>query len=952
MRNNVSQVYLGLLDGGPTSESLRRRIDWMVDEARGPRVLDVGCSEGILEVLLARRGIEVTGVDIDSDALNYAHSLVAGEPDEVRERVDLVHGDLLRTRPVAGLFDTLVMGDLLEHVDDPGALLDSGLKYIRPGGRVVVTTRFGANPAEGHFSAFCLTETIDLLKPRLGLELLSVEDGHIRFVGRLSEDRHASWQRLDADTVLSLTEAALVTSQTELYGMLAKGESRIERLQRRFRQRVDTDRVAAGRLQHKANADNARVKRLEFRAKLNKLLLADLRKDLQVRTKEVEARTRELGDTRRMLHATRSSTSFVVGSGLVRVVKNPFRLWKLPFWLLRFYRSKVRPPAKDTAPSGPVSISSPVAVEPPPAAEKPYPDPSQFISFPMLDVPEPPTDRPTVATILDTFTESALRHEVDLVPLSPEHWRDQLEKTRPTCLFVESAWRGNSGGWRDRIVGYEDTEDNPLRGLLQYCRSAGIPTVFWSKEDPPHFDNFLGAAREFDHVFTSDSDCVPQYREALGHDRIYVLPFAAQPRVHNPSRERAWPKYPVCFAGSWVSRRYPERAEALRALLDGAMPHGLHIFDRNLTRADFGLDYRFPDEYREAIRGTLTYDEMLTAYRCYDVMLNVNTITESPTMFARRVFESLACGTPVVSQDSVGMREMLGEHVRVTRSAEETAGHIEELLGDEEARIREGHLAYRHVHENHTYRHRMNEVFRRVGLPPLDTGQPPVSVLMPTMRPENVRQCLENFTKQTYENKELILILNNAEFDLDAIRRDAGLIPNVQVLHVEGRTTLGDSLNLGVEAASGKYVAKMDDDDYYGERYLSDATLAASFADADIVGKGLYFVYFEASDTTALREAIPEHTLTSSAVTTGGTLFVQTEVTREIPFGSISLKEDTNFQRAAIQAGCRVYSADRFNFVRVRGRQLSDHSDTTPDAEFLKRCRDFSPGLDLGRAMI
>ena len=76
----------------------------------------------------------------------------------------------------------------------------------------------------------------------------------------------------------------------------------------------------------------------------------------------------------------------------------------------------------------------------------------------------------------------------------------------------------------------------------------------------------------------------------------------------------------------------------------------------------------------------------------------------------------------------------------------------------------------------------------------------------------------------------MILILNNAEFDLDAIRKHTDPIPNVRVLHVEGRTTLGDCLNRGVEAASGKYVAKMDDDDHYGERYLSDSVLAASFS--------------------------------------------------------------------------------------------------------------------------
>ena len=957
-RDHVSQVYLGLVDPGPTGDWLRRRIDWMADQARGPRVLDVGCSEGILEVLLARRGMAVTGVDIDPDDLHFARELLAKEPDEVRERAEVVHGDFIRTRQVAGLFDTVVMGELLNHLDDPAAMLDRGLEYLRPGGRIVVTTSLGLHPHEAHRQTFCLTDLIDLLKPRVGLEQLSVLDNHIRFVGRLSEDREASWRSLDAESVLSVTEEALVAFQTNSYETLERRGERIERLQQRLRQRTESDQTATRQLQRKVNSASARIKRFAFRVKLDRIALTrskknveDRTRELEDRTRELEDRTRELGVLRRRLQGTRSSTSFLVGSAFVSAAKRPLTLWKLPLQLLRIYRSKSTPQAEAVVPEESTAQHARVPEEPCLVPEESYLDPSRFIDFPPLSMPAPRADGPPVAAILDTFTEYSLQYEANLLLMSPKHWRAQMEKTRPAFLFVESAWRGNNGGWRKRIVRYEDVEDNPLRELLQYCRSEGIPTAFWNKEDPPHFDNFIGAAREFDFVFTSDADCIPRYREALGHDRVYALPFAAQPRVHNPSRERGWPGYPVCFAGSWVPRRYPERAETLRYLLEPAVPHGLHIFDRNLSRLDFGPDYRFPDRYKEAIRGTLTYEEMLTAYRCYDVMLNVNTVSDSPTMFARRVFESLACGTPVISSESAAMSRMLGEHVRVTRSREDTGRHLLDLMGDEEARIREGHLAYRYVHENHTYRQRMDEVFRRVGLDPPTSEQPGVSVLMPTMRPENVARCLDNFKKQTYPDKELVLILNNAEFDLDSVRREAKLIPNVHVLHLEGRRTLGDCLNRGTEVASGRYIAKMDDDDYYGKRYLSDAVLAASFSDADVVGKGLYFVYFEATDTTALREAIPEHTFTSS-VTTGGALFVRTEVAREIPFDSISLKEDTNFQRAASQAGFRIYSADRFNFVRVRTRRLSDHSDQTPYAVFLERCRDHTPGLDLGRMMI
>ncbi|MXX53777.1 MAG: glycosyltransferase family 2 protein [Dehalococcoidia bacterium] len=194
-------------------------------------------------------------------------------------------------------------------------------------------------------------------------------------------------------------------------------------------------------------------------------------------------------------------------------------------------------------------------------------------------------------------------------------------------------------------------------------------------------------------------------------------------------------------------------------------------------------------------------------------------------------------------------------------------------------------------------------------------------------------------------------MLNNAEFDLEAVQREVAGIPNVQVIHIEGRTTLGDCLNRGVEAASGEYVAKMDDDDLYGEHYISDSVLAASFSGAEVVGKGIYFVYFESLDRMALRENSPEHTFTSSTVA-GSTMFIQTEVVRDIPFGSTSVGEDTRLQRSAVRAGCQVYSTDRFNYVCTRIDQSSNHSWQIQDAEFRTKCRDYTSGLDLSRTMI
>ena len=555
-----------------------------------------------------------------------------------------------------------------------------------------------------------------------------------------------------------------------------------------------------------------------------------------------------------------------------------------------------------------------------------------------------------MAAILDTFTEYCLRYEADLVLLTPKQWKRQLERAQPTFLLVESAWSGNNGEWRYLLTNYKSRDVNPLRDLVKHCREHGLTTVFWNKEDPPNFDVFIDAAKEFDFVFTTDAHCIPRYKEICGHDQVYLMAFACQPRLHNPCRDKSWPRYPVCFAGSWMEK-YSERRRSLDDLLEPALAFGLHIFDRNFKVTGYDSRYRFPDRYQSAIKGSLDYEHMLTAYRCYDVMMNVNTVTDSPTMFSRRVFECLACGTPVISTDSVGLRAMVSGYVRITRSSQDTTSHLQELLSDEERRMREAHLGYRHVHTHHTYRHRMKEVFLEVGVKSNGSArQPSVSVVIATCRPNNVKLAVENYMKQVYGEKELLLVLNNAVFDVESIETQTKDLHNVRIIQIDGSATLGESLNRGVEEASGDYFAKMDDDDYYGENYLLDMMLATNFSEAEILGKGTYFVHMEGGDVMALRNVAPEHEYSSYVC--GGTLIVRRNVLKEIPFPNRTKGEDSALLESGRKAGCRIYSADVFNFLQVRRASTNRHTWKIEESEYLKQCRNVQSGLDWERVMI
>ena len=190
----------------------------------------------------------------------------------------------------------------------------------------------------------------------------------------------------------------------------------------------------------------------------------------------------------------------------------------------------------------------------------------------------------TVGVIADEFTALALGYEWRSVPLTPTGWREQVEQTPIDLLFVESAWHGNDDAWRFQVIGSQGPSGH-LRDMVTVLRDRGVPTVFWNKEDPAHYDEAIETARLFDWVFTTDEAMVEHYRRDLGHDRIGILPFAAQPAIHNPIRlldeaGRPAPLRDVAFAGTYFAHKYPERREQMeirgRDLLSG-LPKNITI---------------------------------------------------------------------------------------------------------------------------------------------------------------------------------------------------------------------------------------------------------------------------------------------------------------------------------------------------------------------------------------
>ena len=105
----------------------------------GKKVLDVGCGGGILSESMARRGADVTGVDLGTENLKAAalHAEQSGLEDTLRYQHIPVE-TLAQTH--AGQFDVVSCMEMLEHVPDPSSIVQACFDLLAPGGVCVLST--------------------------------------------------------------------------------------------------------------------------------------------------------------------------------------------------------------------------------------------------------------------------------------------------------------------------------------------------------------------------------------------------------------------------------------------------------------------------------------------------------------------------------------------------------------------------------------------------------------------------------------------------------------------------------------------------------------------------------------------------------------------------------------------------------------------------------------------
>jgi methionine biosynthesis protein MetW len=143
---------------------------------RGKTVLDIGCHDGSISVLVTANGNKVSGLDVSTDAVTLAR----------RKGLDAKAWDIEKGLPYEdGSFDIVLMGEVLEHIFDVNSVLEEVKRVLDKEGALVVSTPnlaslgrrvmllLGKNPfiessmsgnAAGHVRYFVRDSLVELLE--------------------------------------------------------------------------------------------------------------------------------------------------------------------------------------------------------------------------------------------------------------------------------------------------------------------------------------------------------------------------------------------------------------------------------------------------------------------------------------------------------------------------------------------------------------------------------------------------------------------------------------------------------------------------------------------------------------------------------------------------------------------------------------------------------------------
>ncbi|HSZ43042.1 MAG TPA: methyltransferase domain-containing protein [Trebonia sp.] len=129
-----------------TDDSVSRALLELLGPVAGLRVLDIACGHGRITRELARRGANVTGVDISRNLISTAISTQRSQPLPIR----YIHADVSAENALGNaVFDAATCNFGLSDIDDLDGAIATVSAAVRPGGRFAFAILHPCFPGDG-----------------------------------------------------------------------------------------------------------------------------------------------------------------------------------------------------------------------------------------------------------------------------------------------------------------------------------------------------------------------------------------------------------------------------------------------------------------------------------------------------------------------------------------------------------------------------------------------------------------------------------------------------------------------------------------------------------------------------------------------------------------------------------------------------------------------------------
>jgi hypothetical protein len=438
-----------------------------------------------------------------------------------------------------------------------------------------------------------------------------------------------------------------------------------------------------------------------------------------------------------------------------------------------------------------------------------------------------------IAFIGTDYSFQLLRHEADILLLTPDNWQLLLDFGEPDLVLIESSFHTVTGGWDFHQSAAFDQNQAIVR-LVDYCRKYDMPIVFWNTFSGTYAKYFEIFSNHFDRVYYADPRLATHYS---GSHTDY-LPPAIQPKYWNPMQvmER---NNELLYDGIVDLLRTNGIINATLAHLQEA---GLQIIDSCNSILKKKCASLGP--LKKSLVGSVQYSER-------QKFLNSSRFEIVAGRSANRIrlqqmaLEAAACKTLVLNSGELDPNDVRKGLIAECKSEFDLVGFYNALKKDDNLYASFTIDAWRKVNSEHAIGHRLQKIFSDIGACYHWEDYPLVSVVSPTNRIHQLNQVLTQYDRQIYPHKELLVVINSGHDLPDDFKLRIQNRADVNILRVPDEKFTGFCLKAGYSQAKGVCCFKMDDDDYYGEHYISDMMLYQRSVDASFFGQPPGVIYFE-----------------------------------------------------------------------------------------------------------